>query len=419
MMNEKEAAQEQTNQADAQTYGEAGEKGQRLRRWRLILGQAAEERLADMSEGGHLLDQEHDLMDQALAAIYDEPSEDEASASGNRRSAGLGSSSPRLAKWLGDVRHFFPADIVSVIQQDAIERKGLTQLLFEPETLRQIKPDIRMVATLMSLKGRIPEHTKETARLLVQEVVEQIMRRLEQNIKRAVTGALNRRRHSPLPSASGLDWKTTIRRNLKHYDQESGKLIPEKFYFFERARRSKEWTIILDIDQSGSMADSVIYASVIGSIFASMPALETRVVAFDTEVVDLTEQCANDPVDMLFGIQLGGGTDINKSVAYCEQFVQDPKKTLFIMITDLYEGGNQSALVRRLEGLKQAGVSVLCLLALSDGGKPFYDERLAQKLARLGIPCFGCSPDRLPELVEGALKGKDLQELAKTIEGAK
>jgi hypothetical protein len=394
------------------------EKLAKLRRWRLILGQAANEQLTDMGGGKELLSDELDIMDQALAAIYDEGLE---GAEGldklpGRRSAGLGASAPRLSKWLGDVRTFFPSDIVSVIQQDAIERKGLTQLLFEPETLRQIKPDIRMVATLMSLKGRIPEQTKETARQLVKEVVEQIMRRLEQNIRRAVTGALNRRRHSPLPSASGLDFKTTIRRNLRNYDQSTGKLIPERFYFFERARRSKEWTVILDIDQSGSMADSVIYASVIGSIFASMPALDTHVVAFDTEVVDLSEQCANDPVDMLFGIQLGGGTDINKSVAYCEQFVQEPKKTLFIMITDLYEGGNQSALVRRLEAMKQSGVSVLCLLALSDEGKPYYDEQLARKLAGLGIPCFGCSPDRLPELVEGALKGKDLQELAKSME---
>ncbi|MDO3681043.1 VWA domain-containing protein [Paenibacillus ehimensis] len=385
-----------------------------LQRWRLILGEASEEKLAAYSQGEGLLDEETKILDEALAAIYDETGGTglEADASPGGRSAGRGPSSPKVAKWLADIRTFFPSDIVSVIQADAIERKGLTQLLFEPETLAQVKPDIRMVATLMALRGKIPEKTKDTARQLVKAVVEEIAKKLEHDIRQAVTGALNRRKHSPLPSLSGMDWKKTIRANLKHYDTETKRLIPERFYFFDRARRSKEWTVILDIDQSGSMADSVIYASVVGSIFASLPALDTRVVVFDTEVVDLTEQCADDPVDMLFGIQLGGGTDINKSVAYCEQFITEPKKTLFILISDLYEGGNRSALIRRMGEMRQAGVQALCLLALSDSGVPSYDEQVAKSLAQLGIPCFGCTPDMLPELIEGALQGRNLQELA-------
>lgn len=385
-----------------------------LQRWRLILGDASEEKLAEYSQGDGLLDDETKILDEALAAIYDGTGGTglEADASPGSRSAGRGPSSPKVAKWLADIRTFFPSDIVSVIQADAIERKGLTQLLFEPETLAQVKPDIRMVATLMALRGKIPEKTKDTARQLVKAVVEEIAKKLEHDIRQAVTGALNRRKHSPLPSLSGMDWKKTIRANLKHYDTETKRLIPERFYFFDRARRSKEWTVILDIDQSGSMADSVIYASVVGSIFASLPALDTRVVVFDTEVVDLTEQCADDPVDMLFGIQLGGGTDINKSVAYCEQFITEPKKTLFILISDLYEGGNRSALVRRMGEMRAAGVQALCLLALSDGGVPSYDEQVAKSLAQLGIPCFGCTPDLLPELIEGALQGRNLQELA-------
>ncbi|PUA38186.1 hypothetical protein C8Z91_15800 [Paenibacillus elgii] len=384
-----------------------------LQRWRLILGDASEEKLAEYSQGDGLLDGEAKILDEALAAIYDGTGGTglESDASSGPRSAGRGPSSPKVAKWLADIRTFFPSDIVSVIQADAIERKGLTQLLFEPETLAQVKPDIRMVATLMALRGKIPEKTKDTARQLVKAVVEEIAKRLEHDIRQAVTGALNRRKHSPLPSLSGMDWKKTIRANLKHYDRETKRLIPERFYFFDRARRSKEWTVILDIDQSGSMADSVIYASVVGSIFASLPSLDTRVVVFDTEVVDLTEQCADDPVDMLFGIQLGGGTDINKSVAYCEQFITEPKKTLFILISDLYEGGNRSALIRRMGEMRAAGVQALCLLALSDSGVPSYDEQVAKTLAQLGIPCFGCTPDLLPELIEGALQGRNLQEL--------
>ncbi|WP_068617900.1 VWA domain-containing protein [Paenibacillus tuaregi] len=398
------------NYADTQT----------VTRWRLILGASAEKQLAGCCSGGSIaLTEEERIMDEALAAIYDdtggENTGQSSTGSSAGRNAGLGKSAPRLSKWLGDVRQCFPEDVVSIIQNDAMERKGWKQLLFEPEVLAQVKPDIQLVGTLLSLKGKIPEKTKDTARMLVASVVEELVKRLEHDIRRAVTGALNRRQHSPLPSVSGIDWKRTIQRNLKHYDRESRQIIPEKFYFFDRAQRSQEWTVILDIDQSGSMADSVIWASVIGSIFASIPALRTRVVVFDTEVVDLTEQCANDPVEMLFGIQLGGGTDINKSVAYCEQFVEEPKKTLFIIISDLYEGGNQSTLIRRMRELREAGVRTMCLLALSDQGQPFYDEHVARQLARDGTPCFACTPALLPELVEGALKGLDLAELAKRV----
>lgn len=382
-----------------------------LRRWRLILGADSQESLHRLSDGRLSLDADQKQMDEALAAIYDETEE----TSDSRRSAGLGASAPRLAKWLGDIRTYFTEDVVTVIQQDAIDRKGMKQLLFEPELLKNVQPNVQLVGTLMSLKGQIPERTKETARMVVRAVVEQIKLALEQKIRQAVAGALNRREHSPLPHVSSIDWKWTIGRNLKNFNIELGTLIPERVYFYSRAQRTNNWTVIVDMDQSGSMADSVVYGAVCGSIFASLPALETHVIAFDTEVVDLTEQCGNDPVDMLFGTQLGGGTDINKSVAYCERFIQEPARTLFILITDLFEGGNQAQLVRRLGEMRASGVRAICLLALSDSGVPSYDENLAKKLAALGIPCFACTPQRLPELLEGALRGADLQMLAKRI----
>jgi VWA domain containing CoxE-like protein len=380
---------------------------EQLRRWRLVLGKDADAPLGGL--GGCALGGADAEMDAALAAIYDEVPEDEVP---KQRSAGLGASAPRLAKWLGDIRTYFKEDVVSVIQADAIERKGLTRLLFEPETLKGVQPNVQLVGTLMALKGRIPERTKETARMVVRAVVEEVKKKLEQRLRQAVLGALNRREHSPLPSAAAIDWKWTIGRNLKNYRPELGTIVPERVYFHSRAQRSNAWTVIVDMDQSGSMADSVVYGAVCGSVFASLPALDTHVVAFDTEVVDLSEQCGTDPVDMIFGVQLGGGTDINKSVAYCERFVTEPAKTLFILITDLFEGGNQAQLVRRLGELRAAGVKALCLLALSDAGAPSYDEALARKLAALGIPCFACTPQRLPDLVEGALRGADLTRLA-------
>lgn len=368
-------------------------------RWRLILGSDTRA-LANVG-----LNEQQSVMDAALAAIYDGNTSQ--SGAGGKK-GGLGPSTPNLAKWLTDVRTFFPQDVVSVIQSDAIERKGLTKLLFEPETLKNVKPDISMVGTLMALRGQIPEKSKETARQLVKEVVDEIMKRMEQNLRRAVTGALNKKAHSPISNFASTDWKRTINRNLKNYDTKTKRLIPEKFYFFERSQKQKNWTVILDIDQSGSMADSIIYSSVMGSIFASMPALDTHVVAFDTQVTDLTELCRNDPVDMLFGVQLGGGTDINKSVAYCQELITNPRKTMFILISDLYEGGVRAGLLRRLSQMHEDGVKVITLLALSDTGRPDYDANLGKEISKLGIACFACSPDKLPELVEAALKGMDL-----------
>ena len=386
-----------------------------LLRWRLILGKDSQQSLDQM--GRCNLSGAEAEIDAALAAIYDDVPEDDGSS--KQRSAGLGASAPRLAKWLGDIRTYFKEDVVSVIQTDAIERRGLKQLLFEPETLKSVQPNIALVGTLMSLSGRIPERTKETARMVVSAVVEEVKKKLEQRLRQAVLGALNRKEHSPLPSASAIDWKWTIGRNLKNYSTEVGTIVPERVYFYSRSQRSNAWTVIVDMDQSGSMADSVVYGAICGSIFASLPALDTHVVAFDTEVVDLTEKCGNDPVDMIFGVQLGGGTDINKSVAYCEQFIKDPRKTLFILITDLFEGGNEAQLVRRMGEMTASGVKAICLLALSDNGAPCYDEGLARKLSALGVPCFACTPSRLPDLVEGALRGADLTKLATKTEPKK
>ncbi|MBU1218697.1 VWA domain-containing protein [Myxococcota bacterium] len=395
---------------------------EKLKKWRLILGkdvdaaaQGACERSGDGWDG---LSSEEITMDEALAAIYDETSGDAGGAKSQGK-GGKGKSVPNLAKWLGDVRSLFPENVVSVIQNDAINKKGLKQLLLEPETLSTIKPDVSIVATIMALNRQIPEKSKENARILVRAVVDELTKLMEQDLRRAVTGALNKKNHSPIPSLSGIDWKRTISRNLKHYDNATKRLIPEKFWFYERQRRMKDWTVILDMDQSGSMADSIIYASVMGAIFASMPALDTKVVAFDTEVVDLTEVCRNDPVDVLFGVQLGGGTDINKSVGYCSQFIENPRKTIFILISDLEEGGVEAGLIRKLTEMHESGVKVIALLALTDSGVPHYDERIAKKVSSIGIPCFACTPDRLPELIESALKGKDLIKLGSDIHSRK
>lgn len=233
---------------------------------------------------------------------------------------------------------------------------------------------------------------------------------LENDVRRAVTAALNRRAHSPLPSAAAIDFRYTIRRNLQNYNAELQSIIPERVWFFDRSSKVNRWHVVLDIDQSGSMGQSIIYSSVMACVLASMSAVKTSVVAFDTQIMDLTPLC-QDPVDLLFGFQMGGGTDIAKSIAYCQGLMESPAKTLFFLISDLDEGGNRAALLRRLEEIKASGATVIVLLAVADGGRPYYDATTAQRVADMGIPCFACPPDQLPTLLERALKGQGLDDL--------
>ncbi len=395
----------------------------RYQRWRLVLGKRVEDQMSSGrckgglgSQGEATLTREMSEMDGALGAIYDV--EETHPEERGKRGAGLGGSKVTVSTWLGDVRKYFTSDVVAVIQKDAIEKKGWQELLFEKESLEQLTPSVELVGTLMSLRGMIPDETKETARLVIRAVVEEIKKRMAAEIERAVRGALDRSRHQPIPSLPNMDWKRTIGRNLKNYLPDRRTIVPDRFFFYARQQRRREWNVIVCMDQSGSMADSVVYGSVMGSIFASLPALETHVVAFDTEVVDLTAQLT-DPVDLLFGIQLGGGTDINRAVGYCQGFIQSPQRTLFILLTDLYEGGNETQLVKRLEEMASSGVRAMCLLALSDSGVPSYDHDLAKKLTNAGVPCFACTPNVLPQMLEAVLKGRNLEAVAQKFDTRK
>ena len=361
----------------------------RLQRWRLVLGKPAEESLG-VSLAGELGER-----DRVLQALYE----------GERRGS-LGGSSPNVARWLGDIRSYFPTSVVRVMQKDALERLGLRQMLLEPELLATVEADIHLVATIVSLASIIPQRTRETARSVVRKVVEEVERRLANALKQAVRGALARATRSRRPRLPDIDWDRTVRANLTRYDRERRTVIAEKLIGHGR-RRSSLRDVILCVDQSGSMATSVVYASIFAAVMASIRALSTRLVVFDTAVVDLTDQLA-DPVEVLFGTQLGGGTDINRAVAYCQQLVTRPAQTVFLLITDLYEGGNADEMLARVRTMKESGVTVVCLLALNDQGAPMFDARNAGILASLGIPTFACTPDAFPEMIAAALAKRDV-----------
>ena len=373
---------------------------ERQRRWRLILGSGAADGIQCTLTG---TDAE---MDRALRALYD-----------SERKGGLGASSPNVARWLGDIRTYFPSSVVRVMQKDALERLDLRQLLLEPEMLEAAEPDVNLVATLLSLRSVLPNRTKETARQVVRKVVEEVQRRLAEPLRQAVTGSLHRSVRNRRPRHQEIDWNRTIRANLRHYQQAQKTIIPETRIGFGR-RRSALRDLILCVDQSGSMAASVVYAGIFGAVLASLPAVTTRMVVFDTSVVDLTEDL-DDPVDLLFGTQLGGGTDINQALAYCQKLVRRPEETILVLLSDLFEGGNADEMLRRAGSLAASGVQIIALLALSDQGTPAYDHRIAAALATLGIPAFACTPDRFPDLMSAAIKRQDLAQWANGADNAR
>ena len=187
--------------------------------------------------------------------------------------------------------------------------------------------------------------------------------------------------------------------------------MPETLVGYGRKARRPQREVVLCIDQSGSMAQSVVYASIFAAVMASLPAVSTKLVVFDTAVVDLTEKL-DDPVELLFGVQLGGGTDINRAVAYCESLIREPRNTILVLISDLYEGGVEANLLARAQSLVGSGVQFITLLALSDEGAPAYDRELAAKLAALGVPSFACTPDAFPGLMAAAIRKDDVSAWA-------
>ena len=383
---------------------ELNDEQERVRRWRLVLGGDAQEALGACQGAG---DQG---MDRALASLYG------GGGSGSRRDqsrqAGLGASAPNVTRWLGDIRTYFPSSVVRVMQQDAFERLGLRRMLLEPELLETVEADVNLVATLISLGRVIPEKTKATARQVVRKVVDDLERKLADKTVRAIRGSINRAARNQRPRHNEIDWDRTIRANLKNYLPDRGVIIPERMIGHQRRQRQQtQRDIILCVDQSGSMATSVVYSGIFGAVLASIRAVSTRMVVFDTAVVDLTEDL-QDPVDLLFGTQLGGGTDINRAVAYCQGLVRRPAQTILVLITDLYEGGDSKQLVKRIGALVAGGVQVVCLLALNDSGAPTYDERLAGELATLGVPAFACTPDLFPDLMAAAINKRDLAQWA-------
>jgi Mg-chelatase subunit ChlD len=379
-----------------------------LARWRLMLGGGEADGTGLTPEG------QAAAADAALDALYEYDHRQKfvyGPGDGNRK-GGSGTSQPALSRWLGDIRRYFSEPVAKVIQQDALRHPILQKkLLLEPEILEQATPDVHLAATLIELGKVIPAKTKATARQVVRKVVENLMERLQHKTIQALSGALLRSARQQRPKWKEVDWSSTIRRNLQYYSAEYQTVVPQYLVGYGHKKRQTLKDIVICLDQSGSMATSIIYAAVFGAVLASLPGLRTRFVVFDTSVVDLTDDL-HDPVDILFGVQLGGGTDIAGALAYCRQQIERPADTILVLISDLYEGSAEAAFQHQLTELAFSGVQVIGLLALSDDGAPAYDHKNATFMAQLGMPVFACTPDLFPDVMATALAGQNLRQWA-------
>jgi hypothetical protein len=368
----------------------------RQRRWRLVFG----------SEGTDYALSDYDSrLDNVLSRLY----YPNTPATGPL-SAGRGRSLPSAARWLGDIRDLFPTSTVELMQRDALKRLNLVSLLDDPDFLDHVIPDLTLVAQLLALRAAIPDRAHHQIRHLVQQLVTALIQRYRPPLEQAIRGTIHRAHRQRYSKASHINWNATIRRNLNTYQPRYNAIIPQQLIGYgHRQRRTRRF--ILCVDQSGSMAQSVIYSTIFAAVLAGLPSLQTDLIVFDTAVVDLTEHI-QDPVATLLGLQLGGGTDIGQALRYCETLIDTPNDTHLILISDLCEGGSEQTLLQTVQRLAANGIHMLVLLALSDDGAPWFDKRMAQAITDFGICTFACTPDLFPDLMSAALMHHDLNHFA-------
>ena len=358
-----------------------------LERWRLVLGEAG-----NACMGGAGLSAEAAARDAALDWLYQR--DGDLDRRDVRRSAGHGESTLSTVDWLDDVHRLFPKETIERLERDAVERYEILDVVTDPGVLERIEPNPTLLKAVLRTKHLMNPDVLRLARRIVEQVVRELMEKMATEIRNTFSGAKSRR-PSRLKRASSFDFRRTIHDNLRHYRPEERRLYVETPHFFSRTRRQLErWQVILVVDQSGSMAGSVIHSAVTAACLWGLPGVRTHLIAFDTEVVDLTAD-VDDPVELLMKVQLGGGTNIAKAVAYAAQLIEQPRRTILAVITDFYEGGDPGWLVRTVKSLAEQGTHVLGLAALDEEANPSYDRELAQRLADAGAHVGSMTPGEL------------------------
>lgn len=407
-----------------------------LLRWRLVLGRFAEPRLPSGFGGGKGMPGEgqrrggqgggkgqrpsgkgrggegtgggggqsrYDQMDRVLDYLYGR----EYRSRGVRgevdsRAGGDEESVFTVPDWIREVRELFPADTAEIIQRHALDRYGMTELVTDPEVLNKLEPSYELLKTVLSFKGLMQGEVLEVARRIVRQVVEDLRRKLAKEVRQQLWGKLNKQRRSRLKVFKNLDFRRTIKANLKHYNRDRRQLVLETLHFFSRVEHHLPWHIIMAVDCSGSMLDSVIYSAVMAGIFKGLPSLRVNLLAFDTAIVDFSDE-VDDPTELLMSVQLGGGTNIGGALSHCETLVRHPSRTIVIVVTDFCEGGPPDAMLASIKRLRESGARVLGLAALDQTAQPCYDRQMAERCVAAGAEVAALTPQRLAQWLSTVL----------------
>lgn len=381
--------------------------GDRLARWRLLLGEQAEAHGISLpSEGAEA--ERLEKIEQVIGYLFEEGEGAEGDPSGSgksrQRSGGRGASQMSVPRWVDWVSELFPQSAREILEKQLVQRRGIHQLLEQPDLLERIEPSVELAKTLLTHKDLIRPETRSLVRKVVAKVVDQLKDLMQIQVEEALTGALRRDRHSPRPAYRNLDLKRTVQRNLHNYDTEKEKLLVERVFYFAAERKKRPWHVIVCVDQSGSMLESAIFSTVMASIFHGIPALKTSLVLFDDAVVDLSDQ-VNQPVDVLLKVQLGGGTDITQALQYCSQLIREPARTILVLVSDFYEGRRVTDLLAVSRNLADSGVRLVGLAALGYDARPSYCKQTARKLRKTGMDILVCTPERLAECMGQIIRG--------------
>ena len=363
-----------------------------LNRWRLVLGKYASGQIPFSSGAVNL---NYMDMENVLDYLYSREYGDEQEVREERR-GGREGSQLTVPGWLHKIKKLFPKRTVEILERHALEKYNMTELLTDPDVLRRLEPNKDLLKTILELKHMMKGEVLQMAREIVRKVAEEIARKLEQEVRVSFFGQINRNASSPVKSARNLDMRKTIRMNLKNYDSEQEQIILKNVYFNSRMKKYNQWRVIICVDESGSMLDSVIHSAIMAGIFAKLPMLDTKLVIFDTNVVDLSGY-VEDPVETLMSVQLGGGTDIARALGYCESLIDYPFRTMLVLVTDLYEGGGYARLYGTAKGIIESGAKLVVLTALDMDATPNYDRHAATVLADMGAFVGAMTPEELAE----------------------
>ncbi|AZV55653.1 VWA domain-containing protein [Clostridium sp. AWRP] len=366
-----------------------------LNRWRLILGKYADGEIPfeDSNSGINYMEMD-DLLDFLYSREYSEKD-------GVKRGKSSGSTSPSnltVPKWITKIRELFPKETVEVLEKHAIEKYNLTELLTDKEVLEKLEPNKELLKNILQMKHLMKGDVLDTAKSIVKKIAEDITKKLENDVKKSITGRINKNKSTTLKSSKNIDFKRTIKKNLKNYDCDKKRLVVDKIYFNENVRKFNPWNIIIAVDESGSMLDSVIHSAIMAGIFSKLPMLKTNLIIFDTEVVDLSGYI-DDPVTTLMSVQLGGGTNITKAMTYCEKLIENPHRTMVVLVTDLYEGYGYGNMYAKAKSIVESGAKLIILTALDVDASPSYDKNAALKMASLGAEVAAMTPGGLSDWI--------------------